>query len=51
VELTPAARRSRAALAAVLVPGTAPELPLVHRWLDGWDGTGPILVGMARPGL
>jgi hypothetical protein len=40
VELTPASRRLRAALAAVLVPGAAPEVALAHRWLDNWRGVG-----------
>jgi hypothetical protein len=34
-------RRLRAALAAVLVKADAPELRLVHRWLDSWSGIGP----------
>ena len=50
MELTPAARRLRAALAAVLVPGTAPELALAHRWLDNWLGVGQIAEGMHRAG-
>jgi hypothetical protein len=50
VELTPAGRRLRAALAAVLVPGTAPELALAHRWLDSWGGVGLLAEGMARLG-
>ena len=32
--MTSAARRLRAALAAVLVQAEEPELALVHRWLD-----------------
>jgi hypothetical protein len=38
------------ALAAVLVPGTAPELALAHRWLDNWRGVGRITEGMHRAG-
>lgn len=37
-----------AALAAVLTPGSAPELRLVHAWLDGWRGVGLMVAGMAR---
>jgi hypothetical protein len=50
VELTPAARRLHAALVAVLLPGTAPELALAHRWLDNWRGVGQIAEGMHRAG-
>ena len=50
MELTPAARRLRAALAAVLVTSSAPELKLVHEWLDSWLGLGMIVNGMARQG-
>jgi hypothetical protein len=38
--VTDAAGRLRAALAAVLVQADAPELALVHRWLDNWRGVG-----------
>jgi hypothetical protein len=31
-------RRLRAALAAVLVRDNAPELRLMHDWLDSWSG-------------
>jgi len=44
------ARRLRAALAAVLVPAHAPELALVRRWLDTWNGVGLISAGMHRAG-
>jgi hypothetical protein len=38
------ASRIRAALAAVLVRAHAPELEIVHRWLDTWSGLGaPVL--------
>jgi hypothetical protein len=40
----------RAALAAVLVRGTAPELALAHSWLDNWRGVGQIAEGMHRAG-
>jgi hypothetical protein len=48
--VTPAALRLRAALAAVLVQADAPELALVHRWLDSWVGVGVIAVGVERLG-
>src|SRR4029450_115405 len=50
VELTATARRPRAALAAVLVQAEAPELALVHRWLDNWHGVGLLTVGLHRIG-
>jgi hypothetical protein len=50
VELSPAGRRLRAALSAVLVPAYAPELALVHRWLDSWSGIGLVSAGMHRAG-
>jgi hypothetical protein len=50
MELTPDGRRLHAALAAVLTPGRAPELALIHRWLDSWAGLGLIVDGMARQG-
>jgi hypothetical protein len=43
-------RRLRAALVAVLVKARAPELTLVHRWLDSWAGFGLVVVGMAHQG-
>ena len=45
-------RRSRltAALGAVLTPGIAPELQLVHRWLDSWIGVGLLAAGLQRQG-
>jgi hypothetical protein len=42
------ARRFLAALAAVLVRDNAPELKLVHDWLDSWSGIGLIVVGMSH---
>jgi hypothetical protein len=44
----PATRCLRAGLAAVLVNAPAPELALVHRWLDTWAGLGLVVAGMAR---
>jgi len=43
-------RRLRAALATVLVHGEAPELALVHRWLDNWRGVGLLTAGLNRAG-
>ena len=43
-------RRLRAALAAVLVRAHAPELALVHRWLDSWAGLGLVVAGMTHQG-
>jgi hypothetical protein len=51
VELDARGRRLRAALAAALVKARAPELTLVHGWLDSWAGTGLIVVGMAHQGF
>ena len=39
-----------AALAAVRVKSPAPELSVVHAWLDTWSGLGRIVVGMQRQG-
>jgi hypothetical protein len=50
VELDARGRRLRAALAAVLVHAAAPELALVHRWLDSWAGIGLVVAGMAHQG-
>jgi len=43
-------RRLRAALAAVVVRAEAPELQILHRWLDTWAGIGLIVGGMQRLG-
>jgi hypothetical protein len=51
VELDARGRRLRAALAAVLVRADAPELRLVHDWLDSWSGIGLIVVGMSHQGF
>jgi hypothetical protein len=40
----------RAALAAVLVRYNAPELQLVHEWLDSGRGSGLIIAGLAHQG-
>jgi hypothetical protein len=50
LDFDPQGRRLRAALAAVLVKADAPELRLVHDWLDTWSGLGLIVVGMAWQG-
>ena len=47
MELDSRGRRLRAALAAVLVKAQAPELRLVHRWLDSWSGIGLVAARMA----
>jgi hypothetical protein len=49
-ELDTRGRRLRAALAAVLVRHNAPELRLVHEWLDAWSGLGLIVAGMTHQG-
>jgi hypothetical protein len=51
VELDARGRRLRAALATVLIHAHAPELALIHRWLDTWSGIGRIIVGMTHPGF
>jgi len=48
--MTASARRLRAALAAVLVQPGAPELALVHKWLDSWRGIGLLAGGLHRVG-
>jgi hypothetical protein len=50
LDLDARGRRLHAALAALLVKAHAPELGLVHRWLDSWAGIGLIVVGMAHQG-
>jgi hypothetical protein len=37
-ELDARGRRLRAALAAGVVPDNAPELRVMHEWLDTWHG-------------
>jgi hypothetical protein len=44
-------RRLRAAFATVLVKAEAPELRLMHAWLDNWAGIGLVIVGMAHQGF
>jgi hypothetical protein len=51
VELNARGRRLRAALAAVLIRAHAPELAVVHRWLDTWAGLGLVVVGMSHQGF
>jgi len=41
----------RAALGFLQLPPRAPELRLLHRWLDTWTGLGLIVVGVERRGL
>ena len=40
----------RAALGFLQLPPRAPELQLLHRWLDTWSGIGLIAVGLHRQG-
>ena len=44
-------RRLRAALAAVVVRDDAPELRVMHQWLDSCRGIGLVVVGMAHQGF
>jgi hypothetical protein len=41
----------RAALAFLRLRTKAPELRMLHRWLDTWTGFGLIVVGVERQGL
>jgi hypothetical protein len=40
----------RAALGFLQLPPRAPELLLLHQWLDSWTGVGLIAVGLHRQG-
>jgi hypothetical protein len=40
----------RAALSFLQLPPRAPELQLLHRWLDSWTGVALIAVGLHRQG-
>jgi hypothetical protein len=51
VELDARGRRLRAALGFLQLAPRAPELRLVHAWLDSWSGIGLIVVGMAHQGF
>jgi hypothetical protein len=44
-------RRLRATLGFLRLPPRAPELRLLHRWLDSWQGVGLITVGVERQGM
>src|SRR4029453_3608758 len=50
VELDTRGRRLHAALTAVLLRHNAPELRLVHEWLDPSAGLGLVVAGMTRHG-
>jgi hypothetical protein len=41
----------RAALGFLQLPPREPEVRLLHRWLDSWEGVGLITVGVERQGL
>jgi hypothetical protein len=41
----------RAALGFLQLAPRAPELRLLHRWLDTWAGLGLVVTGMARQGF
>jgi hypothetical protein len=52
--MSPAARRLaslRAALGFLQLAPRAPELQLLHRWLDTWTGIGLVVTGMRRQGF
>jgi hypothetical protein len=40
----------RAALGFLQLPPRAPELQLLHRWLDSWRGVGLLAIGLHRDG-
>src|SRR5262249_33646371 len=42
------ARLLRTAVGFALVPAKAPDLRLLHCWLDTWTGIGDVVAGMAR---
>src|SRR5713226_8940246 len=44
------AKTASAVLGFALLAGDAPELAMVHAWLETWDGIGLIAGGMARQG-
>ena len=45
-----AGRRLRAVLGFLQLAPRAPELRLLHRWLDSWTGLGLVASGMHRQG-
>jgi hypothetical protein len=51
-ERSPDRRRALlvAALGFLQVPTRAPELAVLHRWLDSWRGVGHVVDGMLRQG-
>ena len=50
MELDARGRRLRAALGFLLLEPRAPELRLLHRWLDTWRGVGALPAGLHRAG-
>jgi hypothetical protein len=51
VELDAGGCRLRAALGFLQLEPCAPELRLLHRWLDTWTGLGLVVAGVERQGL
>ena len=51
MELDARGRRLRAALGFLQLAPGAPELRLLHHWLNTWTGLGLIVVGVERQGL
>jgi hypothetical protein len=45
------AQNLSAALGFLQIAPRAPELRLLHRWLDTWTGLGLVVVGVERQGL
>jgi hypothetical protein len=41
----------RAALGFLQFPPRAPEVQILHRWLDTWTGVGLVVVGVERQGV
>ena len=49
--MTPQSRRNLSAVLGVIqVKPTEPELQMLHRWLDTWEGMGLVTVGIERLG-
>ena len=50
MELDAGGRRLRAALGFLQIAPRAPELRMLHRWLDAWRGVGVLTAGLHRIG-